>query len=103
VQSITERNRMLGRPRIIDAVFSLAHRAIRKALQPQDSRKMDAGRYPRVELQANELLFMAARSTLCERPFDMASGALLITKVVVRDADHPLADKSIALVEARRR
>src|SRR5207237_10010237 len=32
---------------------------------------------------------------------DMASGALLIAKVVVRDADHPLADKSIALVKTR--
>ena len=83
MQSITERNRMLGRPRIIDAVFSLAHRAIRKALQPQDSRKMDAGRNPRVELQRNELPFKAGSNRFCERPFDMASRARLIAKVVV--------------------
>src|SRR5271169_6862219 len=76
MQSITERDRMLCRPRIIDAVFGLAHRPIRKALQPKNSRKMDAGRNPRVELQANELLFEAGSSGVCERPFDMVSRAL---------------------------
>jgi hypothetical protein len=43
-------------PRIIDAVFGLTHRPIRKALQPKDSRKMDAGRNVRVELQAQTRL-----------------------------------------------
>jgi hypothetical protein len=95
VQSITERDRMLCRPRIIDAVFGFAHRAIRKALQPKDSRKMDAGRNLRVELQAHEWPLVAGSSGFCERPFDMASRALLIPQVVVRDADHPLANKSI--------
>ena len=90
------------RPGIIDAVFGFAYRAIRKALQPKDSRKMDSGRNPRVELQANELPLVAGSSGLCEGPFDMASGALLIPQVVVRDADHPLADRSIVWVEARR-
>ena len=63
---------------------------------------MDAGRNLRVELQANQLPLVAGSSGLCERPFDMASRALLIAKVVVRDADHPLANKSIVWVEARR-
>ena len=94
---------MLCGPRIIDTVFGFADRAIGKALQPLDSRKMDAGRKPRVELQANELPFMAGRSGLCERPFNMASRALLIAKVVVRDRDHSLADKSIVRIEASRR
>ena len=102
VQSITERDRMLCRPRIVNAVFGFAHRAIGKALQPKDSRKMDAGRDLRVELQANELPFVAGRSGLSERPFNIASRALLITEVVVRDADHPLANKSIVRVGARR-
>ena len=62
---------MLCRPRIIDAVFGFADREIQKALQPQDSRKMDAGRNPWVELQANELPFVAGRSRLCEHPFDI--------------------------------
>src|SRR4051812_42027133 len=89
-------------PRIIDAVFGLAHRPIRKALQPKDSRKMDPRRDLRVELQTNELPLAAGSSGLCERPSDMVSRALLIAKVVVRDADHPIADKSIVRVEARR-
>src|SRR6202047_387435 len=93
---------MLSRPRIVNAVFGFAHRAIGKALQPKDSRKMDAGRDLRVELQANELPFVAGRSGLSERPFNIASRALLITEVVVRDADHPLANKLIVRVGARR-
>jgi hypothetical protein len=47
------------RPRIIDAVFGLVHCATRKALQPEDPRKMDAGRHLWVELQANKLPFAA--------------------------------------------
>ena len=94
---------MLGCARIGDATFGFAHRLIRKALQPKNSRKMDTGCNPRVELQANKLPFMAGRSGLCERPFDMASRALLIAKVVVRDRDHSFADKSIVRVEARLR
>ena len=103
VQSITERDRVLCRPRVINAAFGFAHRAIRKALQPKDARKMDAGRNLRIELQANELPLVAGSSGLGERPLDVSSRALLIAKVVVRDADHPLANKSIAMVEARRR
>src|SRR6516162_8780952 len=83
VQSITEGDRMLCRPRIIDAVFGLALGAIRKALQPKYSRKMDTGRNLRVELQANELPLAGSRG-LCQRPFDMASRAGLIPQVVVR-------------------
>src|SRR5205814_2811108 len=101
VQSIAERDRMLCRPRIIDAVFGLAYRPIRKALQPKDSRKMDAGRNLRVELQTDQLPLVAGSRGLYEGSFDMASGALLIAKVVVRDADHPLANKSLALVKTR--
>ena len=63
---------------------------------------MDAGRNLRVELQPNELPLVAGSSGLCERPFDMASRALLIPKVVVRDADHPLANQPIVRIEARR-
>ena len=94
---------MFCRPRILEAVLGFVHRAMREALQPQDSRKMDAGRNPRVELQTNELPLVAGRSRLGERPFDMASRAQLVAKIVMRDADHPLADKSVARVEARRR
>ena len=102
MQSITERDGVLCRPRIIDAVFGFVDRAIRKALQPKDSRKMDAGRKPRVELQANELPLVARNSGLGERPFDIAWRAQLIGEVVLRDADHPLADKSIVRVGTRR-
>jgi hypothetical protein len=66
---------MLCHSRIIDAVFGFAHGAIRKALQPQDPRKMDAGRNPRVELQTNELPLVAGSRGLWERPFDMAARA----------------------------
>ena len=64
---------------------------------------MDAGRNPRVELQANELPFVVGSRGPCQRPFEMASRALLIAEVVVRDADHPLADKSTILVGTRHR
>ena len=64
VQSITERDRVLCRPRIINAAFGFAHRAIRKALQPKDARKMDAGRNLRIELQANELPLVAGTADL---------------------------------------
>src|ERR1700730_4428076 len=94
---------MLCRPRIIDAAFGFAHRAIRKALQPKHSRKMDPGCNLRIELQANELPLVSVSSGFCERPLDMESRALLIPKVVVRDADHPLSNKSIVGVGARRR
>jgi hypothetical protein len=56
---------MLCRPRIIDAVFGFAHCPIRTTLQPKDSRKMDAGRNPRVEPQANELPLVAGSSGCC--------------------------------------
>ena len=75
---------MLCRPRVIDGVFGFARRAIRKALQPQDPRKMDAGRNARVELQANELPLVAGSRGVWEGPSDVTARALLITKVVVR-------------------
>ena len=73
---------MLCRPRIVDAAFGFAHRAIWKALQPQDSRKMDAGRNARVELQTDELSCETGNSGLRERPFDVPSRALLIAKIM---------------------
>jgi hypothetical protein len=62
---------MICRSRILNAMFGFAHRAIRKPLQPKDSREMNSRRDLRVELQANELPLVAESSGLCERPFDM--------------------------------
>src|SRR5438132_6116425 len=80
---------------LVDIVPRRAHRLLRKSLEREDACKKRTRRHPLVDLKANGLGPVNRRNVAIEHPLDMMPRADLVSLVVQRDADHPIADRDI--------
>jgi len=74
---------MIGRPSVLNAAFSNAHRLLRKSLQPQNPPEEDASRDPLVDLKTNDVRPTVGGEAICERALDMAPRTPLVAEVML--------------------
>src|SRR5229473_3809762 len=89
---------MIDGKRILNVAASEVQRLIGKTLQPQRSREDNSRRNPLIELKTDAVRTSNRRSVLSEHALEVVPRAGLVSQVMKRDADHPLAYEGIGRV-----
>jgi hypothetical protein len=89
---------VIGRVSVLDAAFGCTHCLLREPQEPQNPRKVDARRYPLVDVKANNVRSVGKRDIVGEHVLDMAPRAGLVAQKMFRHTEQSVADQAIVRV-----
>ena len=92
LQRAAHRQRVIARPRVLDIALRDAQGLIGKSLQPQDPRQDHAGHHPLVILKADGMRPVNGGDVVAEHALEVTPRVRLVSQVVQRGADQPIAD-----------